>query len=40
MPAVPNGPINALGSGEEMNSLEADRTEGTQLLLRPHAELA
>lgn len=37
---VPNGLTNALGSREEMNSLEADHTEGTQLILRPHRELA
>lgn len=41
MLAVPNGPTNAPGLGEEMNnSLEADRTERTQLILRPQAELA
>lgn len=40
MLAAPNGPTIALGSGEEMNSLEAGGTEGTQLILRPHAELA
>lgn len=40
MLAVPNGLTNAPGGGEEMNSLEVDHTKGTQLILRPHAELA
>lgn len=38
MLALPNGPTNAPGPGKEMTSL--DRTEGTQLILHPHAELA
>lgn len=40
MLAVPNGLTTAPGSGEEMNSLEVGHTKGTQLILRPHAELA